>query len=149
VDVILTQKIRNLGDLGDTVKVANGFGRNFLLPQKKAIRATKTNLAQFQERRAEYEKVLDEQLKAANARQLKITELTICIAARASDEGKLFGSIGTREVADAVTAAGSALQKSEVRLPLGPIRDTGEHEVTLQLHSDVMFAITISVVAQD
>lgn len=149
MEVILLEKIRNLGDLGDQVKVANGYGRNFLVPHGKAVPATKDNIEKFEARRAELEKHAAEQLAAAEARAEKLNELTVTIAANAGDEGKLFGSIGTRDIADAVTAAGVEVTKSEVKMPHGVIRNTGEYQLEVILHSDVSATITVNVVAED
>ncbi len=149
MEVILLEKIRNLGDLGDKVKVANGYGRNFLVPHGKAVPATKENVEQFEARRAELEKQAAEQLAAAQARADKLNELTVTIAANAGDEGKLFGSIGTRDVADAVTAAGVEVTKAEVKMPHGVIRNTGEYQLEVILHSDVSATITVNVVPED
>lgn len=148
MEVILLEKIRNLGNLGDKVSVAGGYGRNFLIPKGKAVPATKANLADFEVRRAEFEKLSVVNLEEAHARQEKITALTIVITARAADD-KLYGSIGPKEVAEAVTKLGVALSKSEVRMPLGQIRVAGEHTVGIQLHSDVMFSVPVKVVGEE
>lgn len=147
MDVILLEKVGGLGNLGDKVKVKSGFGRNFLLPYGKAVSATAENVARFEAQRAELEKVAAERTAEAQARAEKLAGLKITIAANAGDEGKLFGSVGTRDIAEAVTAAGNAVSKSEVRMPNGVIRTTGDFEVTLQLHSDITQTITVSVVA--
>lgn len=148
MEVILLEKIRNLGNLGDKVSVAGGYGRNFLIPKGKAVPATKANLADFEVRRAEFEKLSVVNLEDAHARQEKITALTIVITARAADD-KLYGSIGPKEVAEAVTKLGVTLSKSEVRMPLGQIRVAGEHTVGVQLHSDVMFSVSVKVVGEE
>lgn len=148
MEVILLEKIGKLGALGDKVTVKPGFGRNFLIPYGKAVPATKDNVAQFEERRAELEKAAAEKLATAQARAEKLNGLEVTIVAKAGDEGKLFGSIGVRDVADAVTAAGQELSKSEVRLPEGPLRTTGEFDVSLHLHSDVDAAIKLSIVSE-
>lgn len=137
MQVILLEKIRNLGELGDSVNVANGYGRNFLLPQGKAVPATQDNIEKFEARRAELEKKADDELAAAKTRAEQFAELVITIAAHAGDEGKLFGSIGTKDIADAVSAKGIALEKHEVRLPNGVIRQTGEFDIAIHLHTDV------------
>jgi large subunit ribosomal protein L9 len=129
MEVILLEKIANLGSLGDKVAVSAGYARNFLLPFGKATPATASNLEAFEARRAELERIADEKKGHAEARAAQLVELTVTIAANAGEEGKLFGSIGTRDIADAVTAAGVALEKSEVRLPEGPLRNVGEYEV--------------------
>jgi large subunit ribosomal protein L9 len=148
VEVILLEKIRNLGNLGDKVTVAGGYGRNFLIPTGKAVPATKANLADFELRRAEFEKLSADGLVQAHARQEKLATLSIVISARAADD-KLYGSIGPKEVADAVTKLGVQLCKSEVRMPLGQIRVAGEHMVGLQLHSDVAFSVAVKVIAEE
>jgi large subunit ribosomal protein L9 len=149
VQVILLEKVRNLGELGDQVKVTGGYGRNFLLPQKKAVPATASNVANFDARRAELEKALAEVQAKAEARKAEFEQFSVTITARSANEGKLFGSVGTREITEAATAAGKVIQKSEVRLPDGPIRFAGEHEVTLQLHNDVATTIVVNVVADE
>ena len=148
MQVILLEKIRNLGELGDSVSVANGYGRNFLLPQGKAVPATKENLEKFEARRAELEKKAADLLSAAEARAAQFAELTITIEAYAGDEGKLFGSVGTKDIADAASAAGVALEKHEVRLPNGAIRNTGEFEVSVHLHTDVDATLNVVITAQ-
>jgi large subunit ribosomal protein L9 len=149
MDIILLDKIGNLGSLGDKVSVKAGYARNYLIPQGKAVPATKSNLEVFESRRAELEKQLAETLAAAHARGEKLSALSaVVIASKAGDEGKLFGSIGTRDIADAITAAGVAVAKSEVRLPAGALRTTGEFEVAIQVHSDVTVVVTLNVVAE-
>jgi large subunit ribosomal protein L9 len=149
MDVILLENIGSLGGLGDQVQVKAGYGRNFLIPQGKAVPATPDNVAAFEARRAELERAAAEALTAAQKRAEALQALgTITIEANAGDEGKLFGSIGTRDIADAVTAAGCELDKSEVRLPEGPLRETGEYEIALQVHADVMVEIEVSVVPE-
>lgn len=147
MEVILLEKIRNLGNLGDKVNVKPGYGRNFLIPQGKAVVATETNLAAFEERRAELERQQTEALEAAQARAGQLEGLEVTIAARAGDQGKLFGSIGTRDLADAITAAGVEVSKHEVLLPEGALRQTGEFEIALALHSDVEVSVKVTVVA--
>jgi len=149
MDIILLDKIANLGGLGDKVTVKSGFARNFLFPQGKAVPATKANVEKFEARRAELEAKIAEQLAVAEARAAKIQELAeVTIAAPAGDEGKLFGSIGTKDIADTITAAGVEVAKAEVKLPTGTLRETGEFEIDLQLHSDVMTAIKLIVIAE-
>jgi large subunit ribosomal protein L9 len=149
MEVILLEKVRNLGGLGDQVKVKSGFGRNYLIPTGKAVMATKDNIAMFEERRAELEAKADEQLSAAQARAEKLAGLgVITIAARAGEEGKLFGSVSAADIADAVTAAGVEVAKSEVKLPEGPIRATGDFELQVVLHTDVDQNINVQVVAE-
>lgn len=150
MNVILLDKIANLGNLGDQVAVKSGYARNFLLPQGKAVVANTANTEVFEARRAELEAKLAADLTAAQARADKINTLeAVVITSKAGDEGKLFGSIGNRDIADAVTAAGVALAKSEVRLPLGALRNTGEFEVEVQVHTEVRAIVKLSVVAED
>jgi len=148
MDVILLEKILNLGNLGDKVSVKPGFGRNYLIPQGKAVPATPDKVAEFEQRRAELEKRAAEDLVAAEARANAFGALQITIARKAGEEGRLYGSVGTKDIADAVTAAGQELHKSEVRLPTGPLRQTGDYEIALQLHSDVMARLVVRVVAE-
>lgn len=146
MEVILLEKIGKLGELGDKVSVKSGFGRNYLFPQGKAVPATADNVAKFEERRAELEKTAADKLGAANARAESLSGFAVTIASKAGDEGKLFGSIGTRDIADALTAAGQAVDKSEVRLPEGALRHVGEFEVVLHLHPEVNAIATVNVV---
>ena len=148
MEVILLEKVANLGSLGDKVKVKAGYGRNFLLPYGKAVAATEDNLKAFEERRAELEKAAADKLAAAQARAEKLEGQSFTISSKAGEEGKLFGSIGVRDIADAITAGGTEVEKSEVRLPEGPIRVTGEYEIELQLHSDVEVSVKLAVVAE-
>ena len=145
MDVILLEKVANLGQLGDKVTVKPGYARNFLIPQGKAKPATPDNLAEFEARRAELEKAAAESLARAQTRADAITALKISITHAAGDEGKLFGSVGAAEIAAAVTAAGADLKKAEVRLPNGALRSTGEHTVGVQLHTDVMIELTLEI----
>jgi large subunit ribosomal protein L9 len=150
MQIILLDKVANLGSLGDQVEVKSGYARNFLFPQGKAVPATAANITKFEERRAELEAKLAADLAAAQQRAEQVSALeTVVITSKAGDEGKLFGSIGTRDIADAVTAAGVAVKKSEVMLPNGTLRDVGEYSVELHLHSDVFATVTIQVVAAD
>ena len=149
MEIILLEKTRNLGNLGDKVKVRDGYGRNFLIPHGKAVPATEANIKFFEERRAELEKQANDKLAAAQARADKLTEIgSVTIPAKAGDEGKLFGSVGTRDIAEAITAAGVAVAKAEVLMPNGAIRNTGDFELTVQLHSDVAATIKVSVVPE-
>ncbi|MGL4474035.1 MAG: 50S ribosomal protein L9 [Shewanella sp.] len=149
MNVILLDKIANLGNLGDKVTVKAGYARNYLLPQGKAVVANAANTEVFEARRAELEAKLAAELTAANERAEKIVALgAVVIASKAGDEGKLFGSVGNRDIADAVTAAGVALAKSEVRLPLGALRNTGDFEVEGQLHTEVKSVVKVTVVAE-
>ncbi|WNJ96971.1 50S ribosomal protein L9 [Vibrio ruber] len=149
MQVILLDKIGNLGGLGDTVNVKSGYARNFLIPQGKAVMATKANVEMFEHRRAELEAQVAEQLAAAQSRADKVNALeAVVIASKAGEEGKLFGSIGTRDIADAVTAAGVEVSKSEVRLPEGALRNVGEYDISIQLHSEVFAEVKLQVVAE-
>ncbi|HET8850492.1 MAG: 50S ribosomal protein L9 [Marinobacter sp. 34-60-7] len=148
MEVILLEKVANLGSLGDKVKVKSGYGRNFLLPYGKAVPATADNVKAFEARRAELEKAAADKLAAAQARAEALEGASVTISSKAGEEGKLFGSIGVRDIADAVSANGTAIEKSEVRLPEGPIRVTGEYEIELQLHTDVEVTIKLAVVAE-
>jgi large subunit ribosomal protein L9 len=149
MELILIQKVKNLGNLGDKVRVKPGYGRNFLVPQGKAVSATATNLAEFEKRRAEYEAKANQQLSAADARKAQLEGASITIKANASPEGKLFGSVGPRDIADAFTAAGTAIEKSEVVMGEGPIRHIGEFEVQIHLHADVNTTVKVVVVADE
>lgn len=147
MQVILLEKIRNLGDLGEEVEVKNGFGRNFLVPQGKAIRANKANREEFETRRAELEKEANDRVVSARARAAELEERTVTIAGRAQ-EGKLYGSVGPREVVDALAADGAEVALGEVKMPLGPIREVGEYEIDIQLHSDVVTTIMVVVIPE-
>jgi len=150
MEVILLEKIGKLGELGDKVNVKAGYGRNFLIPQGKAVPATEDNVAKFEARRSELESAAAETVAAAEVRAGQLEELgAIVITANAGEEGKLFGSIGTRDIADAVTAAGVEINKAEVRLPEGALRDLGEYEVVVHLHSDVDSTVTLHVVQEE
>lgn len=149
MDVILLEKTRNLGDLGDKVSVKAGYGRNFLIPQGKAVPATKANLEAFEQRRAELEKKAADELALAQGRVDKLKELKVTIASKAGEEGKLFGSIGTADLAQAMTDAGVEVKKSEVHLPEGTIRNIGEYEIAVQVHSDLSATVSVTVVAED
>ncbi len=148
MEVILLENIKKLGGLGARVNVRPGYGRNFLIPQGKAVPATAANIASFDARRAELERQSAEILAQAQARADRLAEIVVSLPAKAGDEGKLFGSVGTRDIADAVTRAGSALDKSEVRLPNGPLRMTGEFVVDVQLHADVMATVRINIIPE-
>jgi large subunit ribosomal protein L9 len=148
MQVILLDKVGRLGNVGTQVNVKPGFARNFLIPYGKAIPATAANIADFGVRRAELEAAAAAKLAAAQARAAVLAEMTVTIAANAGDEGKLFGSIGTRDVADAITKAGHETTKAEVRMPAGPIREIGEFAIDIQLHSDVMQAVKVIVIAE-
>lgn len=147
--VILLDKVANLGGLGDRVNVKAGYARNFLVPQGKAVPATKKNVEYFEARRAELEATLADVQTEAKARAAKINELgSVTIPSKAGDEGKLFGSIGTRDIADAITAAGVNVAKSEVRLPNGVLRTTGDHDVRIQVQSDVFATLNVAIVPE-
>jgi large subunit ribosomal protein L9 len=149
MEIILLDKVANLGGLGDKVTVKSGYARNFLFPQGKAVPATKANVGKFEQRRAELEAKIADQLFAAQTRADKIAALgEVTIASPAGDEGKLFGSVGTRDIADAITAAGVAVTKSEVKLPVGTLRETGEFEINLQIHSDVIATIKLVIIRE-
>ncbi|MBD3669421.1 MAG: 50S ribosomal protein L9 [Gammaproteobacteria bacterium] len=148
MEVILLEKVTNLGDLGDKVNVKPGYGRNFLVPQGKAVTATKANIAEFEARRAELEKAAAEALAEAQARADKMDGMTVSIVRKAGDEGKLFGSVGTQDIADALIEAGVEVVKAEVRMPLGPIRELGETDIDIQVHGDVTATIKVDVVAE-
>ena len=149
MEVILLENISNLGGLGDKVDVKAGFGRNFLIPQGKAVPATEANTAEFEARRSELEAAAAEALGAAEARAEAINALgLISIAANAGEEGKLFGSVGTRDIAEAVAAAGCNIDKAEVRLPEGALRELGEYEIAIQLHGNVSAAVAIAVIPE-
>lgn len=147
MQVILMEKVVNLGQLGDVVKVKDGFARNFLIPQGKAKRATEANIQAFAERRAELERQQAEKLAEAQARAAKLEGVTVQISQKAGVDGKLFGSVGTVDIVDALKAQGIEASKSEVRMPAGPIKAIGEYPVELALHTDVAAAITVAVTA--
>ncbi len=149
MEVILLDKVGKMGDLGDKVNVKAGYGRNYLIPQGKAVPATKENLETFEARRAELEAEAKARLAAAEARSAQLADLELTIAVKAGDEGKLFGSIGTRDLADVITSAGVEVEKSEVKLPAGPLRQTGEYEIDLQLHPEVLATVTVIVVPEE
>lgn len=149
MDVILLQKVANLGNIGDRVKVKSGFGRNFLLPQGKATLATPANVARFEERRSELERVAREQATSAAERGEAMKDFRLKLIAKAGTEGKLFGSIGTADIAEACTREGFKMSRSEVRLPGGPLRMVGEHVVQLHLHADVDVSLNVTIVAEE
>jgi large subunit ribosomal protein L9 len=146
--LILLQKVVNLGGLGDTVSVKPGYGRNFLVPQGKAVPATAANVAMFEAKRAEFQAKADAVLADAQKRLEGLEGAEVTIAANASTEGKLFGSVGNRDIAEALTAAGHKVEKSEVVMGEGPIRRTGEFEVTVNLHAEVSTKVKVHVVAE-
>ena len=149
MQIILLDKVANLGGLGDNVAVKSGYARNFLFPQGKAVPATKANIEKFEARRAELEAKLATDLTAANDRAAKLAALgEVTIASKAGDEGKLFGSVGTRDIADAITEAGVKVSKAEVKLPTGTLRETGEYEIDVQLHAEVTATVKVVVIAE-
>lgn len=148
MEVILLEKIGKLGSLGDKVNVKAGFGRNYLIPQGKAVSATAANVARFEERRAELEAAAAEALATATARAEALEGKEVTITATAGDEGKLFGSIGARDIAEAITATGAEVEKSEVRLPNGVLRNVGEYEIVVQLHAEVSATVNLKIAAE-
>ncbi len=149
MELILLQKVTNLGNLGDKVDVKPGYGRNFLVPQGKAVRATATNLAEFEARRAEYEAKAQASLDSASGRLSKLTDVSVSVYANASPEGRLYGSVGPREIADALTQqAGVEVHKSEVVMGEGPIRTIGEFDVHVHLHADINTVVKVTVVPE-
>jgi large subunit ribosomal protein L9 len=148
MEIILLEKIANLGNLGERVTVKPGYGRNYLIPKGKATEATAENIARFEARRAELESRAAESLSGAQTRAGQLAELIVTLAAKAGNEGRLFGSVGAADIAEAVSAAGYELKKQEVRLPQGPVRQIGEYDVTLQLHGDVKTHIRVNVIAE-
>jgi large subunit ribosomal protein L9 len=148
MEVILLEKIEHLGAMGDRVRVKPGYGRNFLIPQGKAAAATVENIAAFEARRVELEQAAAAALATAQARRDQLAGLIIRLSAKAGDEGKLFGSVGTVDIANAVTAAGVSVERHEIRLPNGPLRQVGEHAVQLHLHTDVNVEIKLVIEAE-
>ena len=148
MQIILLEKVQNLGGLGDTVDVKPGFARNFLIPSGKAVSANEANMAEFESRRAELEHQQAEVVDAAKARAAKLEDLTIVIAHRAGEEGKLFGSVGAADVAAAITATGTEVERSEVRIAES-IRQVGEYTIDVQLHAEVVVSITLDVQAEE
>ena len=148
MQLILLQKVVNLGNLGDKVDVKPGYGRNFLVPQGKAVPATAANLAEFEAKRAEYEAKAQASLDGANARQAKLADASVTVSANASTEGKLYGSVGPRDIAEALTKAGMPVEKSEVVMGEGPLRHVGEFEVLVHLHADVETPVKVVVVPE-
>ena len=151
MEVILLEKVANLGGLGDKVSVKSGFGRNFLIPQGKAVFASAENLKAFEERRVELEQQAAEKLAAAEARKVQLEALSdgVTITQKSGEEGRLFGSVGTVDIARACSDAGVEISKSEVRLPEGPFRVAGEYEVTLHLHTDVDCTLKVNIVGEE
>jgi large subunit ribosomal protein L9 len=149
MEVILLERVANLGNLGDRVAVRSGYARNFLLPKGKATLATPDNVKKFEARRAELEKIQREHMSDAEGRKAQFEGLKLSLTAKAGSEGKLFGSIGTADIAEAATAAGHKLSRSEVRLPNGPLRTVGDHVVVVHLHTDVNVELPITIVAEE
>jgi large subunit ribosomal protein L9 len=149
MDVILLEKVSNLGNLGDRVSVRSGYGRNFLLPKGKATLATPANVEKFEARRAELEKIAQDSLAGAEGRKARFEGFRLTITAKAGSEGKLFGSIGTADIAEAATAAGQELARSEVRLPSGPLRMVGDHVVVVHLHTDIDAELPVTIVSEE
>ena len=148
MEIILLEKIRNLGDLGEQVTVKPGYGRNYLIPQGKAVRASKENQEAFEGRRSELEAAASDALSKANARAAEFEGLVLEIARRASEEGKLFGSVAVTDIIEAVTATGKELDKVEVNLPEGAIKVVGEHDIGISLHPEVSITLKVSVIAE-
>jgi large subunit ribosomal protein L9 len=148
MNVILLERVSNLGDLGEEVVVKPGFARNYLIPKGKAVRATADNRAVFEARRAELERAAEARLGEARSRAEKLEGMSVTIVVRAGDEGKLYGSVGTHDIAEAVSGKGVEVERSEVRMPEGTIRAVGEYEVDVQLHTDVTVPIQVIVVAE-
>lgn len=149
MEIILLQKVANLGNIGDRVKVKSGYGRNFLLPQGRATLATASNVAKFEARRAEFEKIARDEIEAAQARAKTLEGFTLTLTAKAGGEGKLFGSIGTGDIAEAAKKAGRQIERAEVRMPNGPIRLAGEHVVQIHLHSDITVDLQVVIVGEE
>jgi len=148
MDVILLENIANLGELGEKVSVKSGYGRNFLIPQRKAVPATKQNLIDFESRRAELQKLADEKLAVAKGRAEKVNALDITLTTKAGDEGKLFGSITVRDIAEAAVSRGVDIEKTEIQMPDGPLRQLGEYAIAVQLHSEVTAELKVVVIAE-
>jgi large subunit ribosomal protein L9 len=147
MEVILLEKVRNLGDLGDKVSVKSGYGRNFLIPQNKAVFATSKSIELFEQRRAELEKKAQQALATAEQRAAKLNDITIVISAMASDEGKLYGSVGVNEIKDALIAKEIEISKREIVMPEGPLHSIGNYVVEIHVHSDVIANLQIEIVA--
>ncbi len=148
MEIILLEKIAKLGNLGDKVIVKPGYGRNFLIPKGKAVRASAEKLAEFEQRRAELEKKSAVELATAQARAEALAKLAVTITQKAGEEGRLYGSVGAKDIADAVTAAGVELHKNEVRLPHGPIRQVGDYEIKLHVHADLDAVLALKIAGQ-
>ncbi|UXZ05053.1 50S ribosomal protein L9 [Moraxella nasicaprae] len=149
MQVILLQRVVNLGKLGETVDVKAGYGRNYLIPQGKALPATEANIAKFEARRAELEALEAKELEAARNRADSLADVNVIMRAKSGDEGKLFGSIGARDIAEALTKSGLAVDRSEVKMPEGAFRQVGEYKVTIQLHHDISADILVTILSED
>lgn len=148
MEIILLEKVAKLGNLGDKVVVKPGYGRNFLIPKGKAVRASAERLAEFEQRRAELEKKAAAEFAAAQVRAEALGNLIVTITQKAGEEGRLYGSVGAKDIADAVSSAGVKLEKHEVRLPNGPIRQVGEYEIKLHVHADLDAVLTLKVAGE-
>lgn len=148
MEVILLEKVRNLGNLGEQVKVKSGFARNYLIPYGKAVTTNEANRAKFEAQRAELEKAQADALGKAQARAEKMTGYTVQIVRKVSEEGKLFGSVGIRDICDAMEQAGFELERSEVHLDRGPLKEIGDHEISVSLHPEVNFKLIVSVIGE-
>ena len=148
MQIILLEKVVNVGNLGDVVKVKDGYARNFLIPQRKARRATAAAVAEFEVKRAELEKAAAEKLGASQAQGDKLSGMTVTIAQKAGVDGRLFGSVTNFDIAEALSKQGFVVEKANVRLPTGPLKTTGEHPVAVALHTDVVVEITVAVVGE-
>src|SRR5436190_12308372 len=149
VKVILLEKIHSLGVLGEPVTVSDGYARNYLIPRQKAVPATKENIIKFEKQRAEFVKIEQDKLQMAETRAAAINDLILTLPVKSAEEGRLYGSIGISELVRAAEAAGITLEKSEIRLPNGPLRQLGEHEVSIQLHSDVIATLKVNIIAEE
>ncbi|MFZ0218914.1 MAG: 50S ribosomal protein L9 [Candidatus Aquirickettsiella sp.] len=147
--VILLEKIHSLGDLGQQVTVSNGYARNYLIPHAKAVPANKETIAEFEIKRVELEKIAQGKLHVAETRAAAIKDLVLSIPVKSAEEGRLYGSIGVSELVHAADAVGVSLEKSEIRLPDGPLRQLGEHEVSVQLHSDVIAILKVNIITEE
>eukprot|EP01030_Chromulinospumella_sphaerica_P011432 gene11432-11226_t len=148
MQIILLEKVVNLGNLGEVVKVKDGYARNFLIPQKMARRATAAAVAEFEVKRAELEKAAAEKLAAAQAQGEKLNGMTVTVSQKAGVDGRLFGSVTNFDIAEALTKAGFAVEKAAVRMPTGPLKTVGEHPVSVSLHTDVLVEVTVAVVGE-
>lgn len=148
MQVILLEKVVNLGNLGDVVKVKDGYARNFLIPQRKARRATQSAVAEFETKRAELEKAASEKLVAAQAQGEKLNGMTVQISQKAGVDGRLFGSVTNADIADAVTKQGFPVEKAQIRMPQGPLKTVGDHTIAVALHTDVVVDVTVSVLGE-